>query len=168
MLRQDSVCACDEHAYKSEANLSLWVLGLEDCVFCRIVEDVTNASVLYSDERVLAFMDHQPVNPGHVLVIPKGHASRLAELDGETGAWLFRVAMRVAEGLRLSGLKCEGVNLHLADGEAAGQEVLHVHLHVIPRFRGDGFGIRFGRHYGFRPDRSELETTASRIKQAMP
>ncbi len=140
---------------------------MEDCVFCRIVGDVANASLVYADDKVLAFMDHQPVNPGHVLVIPKRHASRLAELDEEAGAQLFRVAMRVAEGIRMSGLKCEGLNLHLADGEAAGQEVLHVHMHVIPRFRGDGFGIRFGRGYGFRPDRRELEAAALRIKQAM-
>jgi histidine triad (HIT) family protein len=144
------------------------VLGLEDCIFCRIVENVKYASIVYSDERVLAFMDIQPVNPGHVLVIPKHHASSLAELDEVTGCELFSVAMRVVEGLKRSGLKCEGVNLHLADGEAAGQEVPHVHLHVIPRFRGDGFGIRFGRSYGFRPDSRELEATASRIKQAMP
>ena len=65
-------------------------------------------------------------------------------------------------------MKCEGVNLHLADGEAAGQEVSHVHLHVIPRFRGDGFGIKFGPKYGFRPRRKELDAVALRIKQAMP
>lgn len=140
---------------------------MENCVFCRIVRNANQASIVHSDELVMAFMDVQPVNPGHMLVIPKMHASRLAEVDEETGAQLFRVAMRVAQGLRLSGLKCEGINLHLADGEAAGQEVLHVHLHVIPRFSGDGFGIRFGRHYGFRPDRKELDATALSIKQAM-
>lgn len=144
------------------------VLVLEGCVFCPIVGDVTQASMVYSDERVLAFMDIQPVNPGHMLVIPKRHVPRLEELDEETGGHLFRVAMRVAAGLRFSGLKCEGVNLHLADGEAAGQEVLHVHLHVIPRFNGDGFGIRFGSNYGFRPNRKELDLNALHIKQAMP
>lgn len=149
------------------SNLSSSVLELENCAFCRIVGNVAQASIVYSDERVLAFMDIQPVNPSHVLVIPKSHAPRLAELGEETGAQLFRAAMRVAEGLRLSGLKCEGVNLHLADGEAAGQEVLHVHLRVIPRFDGDGFGIKFGHHYGFRPDRNELDATALRIKRAM-
>lgn len=113
-------------------------------------------------------MDIQPVNPGHVLVIPKYHALRLAEVDEVTGGELFSVAMRVVEGLKRSGLKCEGVNLHLADGEAAGQEVPHVHLHVIPRFRGDGFGIKFGQNYGFRPDRKELDAVALRIREVMP
>lgn len=140
---------------------------MEDCIFCRVVENVTQASIVYSDEKILAFMDIRPVNPGHVLVVPRGHASRLAEIDEETGAQLFRVAMRVAEGLRLSGLKCEGVNLHLADGEAAGQEVLHVHLHVIPRFRGDGFGIRLGPHNRLRPDKKELDKVALDIRKGM-
>jgi histidine triad (HIT) family protein len=115
----------------------------------------------------MAFLDIQPVNLGHTLVIPKVHAAQLADLDEKTGASIFRVSMRVGEALRYSGLKCEGINLYLADGEAAFQDVFHVHLHVIPRFRGDGFGIRFGRDYGLRPDRRELEEIALRIKKVM-
>ena len=88
-------------------------------------------------------MDIFPVNPGHVLVIPTSHSAFLAELDPEAGAELFRVAQRVAAALRRSDPRCEGVNLFLADGEAAGQEIFHVHLHVIPRQRGDGSGFRF-------------------------
>jgi histidine triad (HIT) family protein len=74
---------------------------------------------------------------------------------------------RLAEALRASGLPCEGVNLFLADGEAAGQEVFHVHLHVFPRFAGDGFGFRFGPHYEERPTREALELAASRIRAAI-
>src|SRR5262249_857015 len=65
-----------------------------------------------------------------------------------------------------SGLKCEGVNFFLADGEAAGQEVFHVHLHVLPRFAGDGFGLRFGPHYANKPKRRELNEIADRKKKA--
>ena len=140
---------------------------MEDCIFCRIVARVTQASIVYSDEKALAFMDIQPVNTGHVLVIPTHHASRLAELDEETGAQMFRVAMWVAESLSLSRVKCEGVNLHLADGEAAGQEVMHVHLHIIPRFTGDGFGIRFGHHNRLKPDKKELDKVALDIRKSM-
>jgi histidine triad (HIT) family protein len=84
-------------------------------------------------------------------VISKSHAAHLSELSPETGAQMFKVAMRIAEGLRRLGVKCEGVNLFLADGEAAFQDVFHVHLHVIPRFKGDGFGLKFGANYGFKP-----------------
>ena len=89
-------------------------------------------------------MDIHPLNPGHVLVIPTCHAASLAELDPESGADLFRLGQRVAAAIRRSDLRCEGVNFLLADGEAAGQEIFHVHLHVIPRHRGDGSGFRFG------------------------
>lgn len=105
---------------------------LDDCIFCNIVNGLAPASKVYSDERVLAFMDIQPANLGHVLIIPRVHAAQLSELDPETSGHMFRVVMRIAEVLRQSGIKCEGVNLFLADGEAAFQDVFHVHLHVIP------------------------------------
>lgn len=138
-----------------------------ECVFCSIARNAEPASVVYSDEKVLAFLDIQPVNAGHVLVIPKVHAARLSELDEEIGGDVFRVAMRVAAALRRSGMRCEGTNFVLADGEAASQDVFHVHLHVIPRFKGDGFGFKFGSRYGTRPKREELDKTALKIKAAM-
>ncbi len=140
---------------------------MEDDVFCKIVKGQAAASLVYSDEKVLAFMDIQPVNPGHVLVVPRAHAARLSDLDGDTGGHMFKIAMRVAEALKESGVKCEGVNLLLSDGEAAFQEVFHVHLHVIPRFKGDGFGIRFGRQYNVRPEKQDLEKIASKIRRAI-
>ena len=112
-------------------------------------------------------MDIQPVNPGHILVIPNHHATYLADLDEEVGAHMFRVAQRIAAALRESGVNCEGVNLFLADGEAAMQEVLHVHLHVLPRFEGDDFGLKFGPDYGKRPDRSELDRIAADVKRQL-
>jgi diadenosine tetraphosphate (Ap4A) HIT family hydrolase len=101
-----------------------------------------------------------------VLVVPNVHAAGLTELPAETAAHLMRVAQRVAAALRASGLRCEGVNLFLADGAAAMQEIFHAHLHVFPRYRGDGFGLRFGPHYTERP-RAELEDAAARIRRAL-
>ena len=105
-----------------------------DCVFCEIVAGRLYSSQVYQDERCTAFMDIQPVNPGHMVIVPNRHAAFLSELDEETGAQMFRIAHRLSQSLRLSGLKCEGVNFFLADGKAAMQEVLHVHLHIFPRF----------------------------------
>ncbi|MBN1875394.1 MAG: HIT family protein [Anaerolineae bacterium] len=136
------------------------------CVFCRILAGELPASVIYRDKVCTAFMDIQPVNPGHVLVIPNKHAANLAELAPEDGAHIFRIAQQVAGALRKSNLKCEGVNFFLADGEAAGQEVFHIHLHVFPRYRGDGFGLRTGPHYKRRPARAELDRIAEQIQQA--
>ena len=140
---------------------------MSDCVFYDIVKGKVPASIVYADDKVMAFMDTRPVNPGHVLIIPKAHASQLSELDEETGGHIFKIAMHIDEALRRSGSRCEGVTLLLADGEAAFQEIFHVHLHVIPRFRGDSFGIRFGRDYGREPNRKELATVAGKIKVAL-
>lgn len=135
---------------------------MDGCVFCEIVAGTSPASVVYDDALALAFLDIHPVTPGHGLVIPKRHAAGLADLDEETGAHLFRVGTRLAAALRRSGLRCEGVNLFLADGEAAGQEIFHVHLHVFPRYEGDRFRIEADRFSA--PERAELDRAARRLR----
>jgi histidine triad (HIT) family protein len=140
---------------------------LSFCTFCDIVNEKAPASIVYSDDRVIAFMDIQPVNSGHLLVIPRGHAADLASLDPDMGGHLFRVGMKLAGALRRSGVRCEGVNFFLADGAPAGQEIMHVHLHVLPRFRGDGFGFRFGPDYFDRPPRTELAELAGQIRSVL-
>ena len=137
------------------------------CVFCQILRGELPGTFLYRDAEHAAFMVIQPVNPGHLLVVPVQHARYLADLDSRSAARLMELAHGLAAGLRASGLRCEGVNLFLADGEAAMQEVFHVHLHVFPRYAGDGFGLRFGPDYVKRP-RAELEDIASRIRRALP
>lgn len=132
------------------------------CIFCAIVAGEAPASLVYEDDLVLAFMDIQPVNPGHTLVIPKAHYPYLADLKPEEGAHMFRVAQQIAAALRGTGLRCEGVNLFLADGEAAFQDVFHAHLHVIPRYKGDNFKI--SADWSQHPSRAELEKTAAQIK----
>ncbi len=140
---------------------------MEDCIFCKIVNDTVPASLVYGDDKVLAFMDISQVNPGHVLVIPKEHASCLAELDEETGAHLFKMGMRIAAAIRKSGVRCEGVNLLLSDGEVAFQTVFHVHLHIIPRFRQDGFRLAFGPDNRTFPAREVLDKIAKDITRAL-
>ena len=137
---------------------------MSDCIFCRILAGELSASFVYRDDRVAAFMDIRPVNPGHLLVVPVRHASYLADIDGAGAAELMRVGHAAAAALRASDLRCEGVNLFLADGEAAMQEIFHVHLHVFPRFKGDGFGLKFSPEYhARRPERSELDKTAAQL-----
>ena len=140
---------------------------MEECVFCQIIAGRAPGSVVYRDEACIAFMDITPINAGHLLIVPIEHATFLADLDPQTGGALFKVAQRLSAAVRKSGLKAEGINLLLADGEAAGQEVFHLHLHVVPRFPGDGFGHRFPATYGQRPTREQLDLDASRIKLAM-
>jgi histidine triad (HIT) family protein len=139
----------------------------KDCIFCKILAGEAEGSFVYRDEVCAAFMDIQPVNPGHLVVIPNRHAAYLADLKEAEGAQIFRVAQRLAAALRHSGMRCEGVNFLLADGEAAMQEVFHVHLHVLPRYPGDGFGFRFAPAYFQKPERSELEEVAGKIRKVL-
>jgi histidine triad (HIT) family protein len=141
---------------------------LEPCVFCELVARKRPISVIAETKDVLAFMDIRPVNPGHVLIVQKRHAAYLADLDPTVAGHIFAMGMRVAAALRKSGVRCEGVNLFLADGAAAGQEVFHAHLHVFPRFAGDGFGLKFGPRYYVLPSRADLDDIAETISGAMP
>ena len=134
------------------------------CVFCDIVAGRGPASVVHSDETVLAFLDIRPLATGHLLVIPRAHAPYLADLDPAVGGHMFGVAQQMAAALRGSGLPCQGVNLFLADGEAAFQEVFHVHLHVIPRNPGDGFRLHARPRH---PSRGELDSVAGRVRDGL-
>src|SRR5262245_55529620 len=106
---------------------------MDNCKFCDILSGRLSSNIVCRDEFLTALMDLHPINPGHLIVIPNRHAASLADLDAEAAGELFRMAQRVAAALRRSGIRCEGVNLLLADGEAAGQSVFHTHLHVVPR-----------------------------------
>lgn len=134
-----------------------------ECVFCRIADGRGEASVVAASDRALAFLDLQPVTPGHVLVVPRAHAAHLADVDDTDGAAVWSLAARVAAGLRAAGL-AEGVNLLLADGAVAWQTVWHVHLHVIPRRRGDGLRLLAA---WTRPGRTSLDAIADRIRVAL-
>jgi len=133
---------------------------VSNCVFCALVAGEREASVVYEDERLLGFMDLHPVNPGHVLLVPKEHATAMADVDEDTGVHVFRIAMRMQQAIRRSDVRCEGINIFVADGEAAFQDVFHFHLHVIPRFEGDPFKIE--ANWKEAP-RSELDRAATSI-----
>lgn len=98
------------------------------------------------------------------MVIPKRHAASLAEMDEQTGRHLWTVTQRTAAALRQAGVLCEGVNLFLADGAAAAQEVFHVHMHVFPRYKGDSFGLL--ADWSNRPPREELDRVAGQLRAA--
>ena len=137
---------------------------MTDCVFCRIVEGKAPASVVYSDATVIAFMDIAPIVPGHMLVIPRRHAELVGDLEGAEGSTCWMIAATMAKALRGSGLRVEGVNLFVADGEAAFQDVPHFHIHVIPRYSGDGFSLSFPPAYGQPVERTTLDDAAARIR----
>ena len=139
---------------------------MSNCTLCDLVARTIPVSVAYEDSTIFAFMDIKPVNYGHIVIIPKKHVVYLAELDEDTGAELFKVTMRIAQAVRSSDVRCEAVNLFLADGEAAGQEEFHVHMHVIPRYKNDNFTLQID--YPTRPTREDLGKIAERIRVLTP
>ena len=116
----------------------------------------------YEDADVVAFMDIQPVNPGHVLVVPRQHYESLADVPHTLAMHLFEVAMQLAPVVRqVAG--ADGLNLVVNSGAAAGQDVFHYHVHVIPRRADDGFDIPLPFGGSEMPDRTVLDMNAARI-----
>ena len=109
----------------------------ENCIFCKIAKGEIPSHKVYEDDDFLAFLDIAPAAMGHTLIIPKRHAGNLFELDAVSAARLIPLAQKLAEKVKAE-TGCEGVNLLQNNGEAAGQSVFHFHLHIIPRFAGDG------------------------------
>ncbi|HEV2803045.1 MAG TPA: HIT family protein [Pyrinomonadaceae bacterium] len=139
-------------------------LTVSECIFCKIIAREEPASIVYEDETVISLLTINPVNPGHLMVIPKKHVVYMSEMDEDTGMHLFKIALRMQQAIRSSGVRCEGINLFLADGKAAFQSVFHLHLHVFPRFKGDLFKIN--ADWSVRPPRDELDDAAGKIRAA--
>lgn len=114
----------------------------DDCLFCQIVDGEVPSYTVYEDDETLAFLDVNPVSAGHTLVIPKRHAEHLTGMDERTTEAVFQTVNKVASAVE-TGLEPDGINLLQNNGKAAGQEIDHVHVHVIPRFEGDGFQFAF-------------------------
>jgi histidine triad (HIT) family protein len=137
----------------------------QGCIFCAIVARRAEASVVYEDETAVAFMDLRPVTPGHLLVVPRKHAVGLEDLDEATSAHVWSVGHQMARAVRRSRMRCEGINVFVCDGEAAFQSVFHFHLHVIPRYTGDGWTIN--PESLVERERSLLDGDAQVIKNAI-
>jgi histidine triad (HIT) family protein len=136
------------------------------CPFCDLIQGAAEVSVCYEDSEAIAFMDIQPVNVGHVLVVPKEHYESLQDLPQTVGMHLFEVAMRLASVVR-SVTECSGMNVVVNSGAAAGQDVFHYHVHLIPRREGDGFDIPLPFPGSAMPDRTLLDAVAARIIAAL-
>jgi histidine triad (HIT) family protein len=137
----------------------------DPCIFCEILRGNSPASFTYEDDTVVAFMDVQPITHGHMLVVPREHAVLMADVNETVAMRTFRVARKLSSVVR-STLGASGVNLFVADGEIAFQDVPHFHVHVIPRYPNDGFGLTFPDRYGQPPARAALETIAAAIRGA--
>ncbi len=139
---------------------------MDPCIFCKIVSGEIPCTKVYEDDLVLSFMDINPVNLGHLLIIPKKHSRLVRDMDPKTISHSFEIAQKISSAMRLSGINCEGINFLINDGRGAGQEVEHVHLHLIPRFDGDKFKIIFSSSIE-RPKREVLDEISKKIKDKL-
>ncbi len=134
-----------------------------DCVFCKIRDGQVPATRVYEDERTLAFMDINPLNDGHCLVVTRAHAATLWEVTEADLQAAIAIARRVAVALR-AALAPDGLNLLQANGAAAFQSVPHFHLHLVPRWKDDGKGLDWTLVPG---DRARIQATAEKIRTAL-
>ena len=137
---------------------------MDPCVFCRILAGELPSSPVLDSGLVVAFLDIHPVNPGHTLVLPRRHVESFTELNPIEVEQLARCGQRIAAALKQGFDGCEAVTLSLADGAAAGQDVPHTHLHVVPRRAGDGLGWRAA---GQLQARETLDASASQLRTAL-
>ena len=120
----------------------------------------------YEDKDVVAFMDIQPVNAGHVLVVPRDHFESLEDIPRSMATHVFDVAMMLAPIVKHVG-DADGMNILVNSGAAAGQDVFHFHVHVIPRCPNDGFDVPLPFGGSQMPDRTVLDANAARIIAAL-
>ncbi len=135
---------------------------MHDCIFCKIIKGEIPSSKLYEDDKVYAFLDIQPVNKGHTLIIPKEHYNDLLETPDETVDAMFRAVKKVAPAV-MKGVNADGFNLGMNNKAAAGQVVFHAHLHIVPRFRDDGLKLWPGGKY----DEGEVEKVRESIVSSL-
>ncbi len=135
---------------------------MPDCIFCKIVENHIPAVKVYEDQDFVAFLDIQPVNPGHTLVIPKAHYDRFELTPPEVVGKLYQLVQKLAPAV-MQATGAAGFNLGLNSGPAAGQVIFHTHVHLIPRKPKDGLQLWAAKDY----QGNEMDETAKRIRAAV-
>ena len=144
---------------------------MSNCLFCSITQKKEASSIVYEDDLCMAIMDVFPLGTGHVLVIPKKHGVLISDLEKSTQAHLFTIGSQIVEAQRKAGFGVKGTNFLLNDGKAANQTVPHIHLHLIPRKKGDfvtaipKLALHVTGLFGRRTKRETLNQQAKVIKQ---
>lgn len=132
-----------------------------DCIFCAIAEDVIPATKVYEEDQILAFMDINPANPGHLLVIPKRHYRNIFDINAEMAGKIMQVGTQLANAIK-TALNPDGLNLLQSSEPAAFQTVFHFHLHLIPRWEDDSLVLPWQPKQG---DINKILEVADKIRQ---
>jgi histidine triad (HIT) family protein len=135
----------------------------DSCIFCRIVQRKAPASIIYEDEKAMVFLDIRPLNQGHALVIPKEHYETIFDIPEDVNAHLHRIVKKTSVAVK-EAVVADGITIIQQNGRAAGQEVFHLHVHVVPRYEGQKLP-RFTEIPN--ASREQLEQTAELIKKQL-
>ena len=135
---------------------------MPDCIFCKIIRGELPSYKVYEDDKVMAFLDIRPVNAGHTLVAPKKHSQNVFDISPEDWVALTEVVRTLAIAIE-KAVSADGVNIAMNNRESAGQLVPHTHVHIIPRFKDDGFKLMPQRQY----DTGEADETLKKIAAAL-
>jgi len=132
---------------------------MKDCIFCKIIKGEIPCWKVYEDKNTIAILTIGPVNQGHTLVIPKKHYENLFDLPETEAANMMKVVKKISEPI-MKAVNAKGINLGMNNGLIAGQEVPHAHIHIMPRFKDDGFICWPGKKY----KDGEMDKVLSKIK----
>ena len=135
----------------------------DNCIFCKLANKDIPTNIIYEDDRFTVILDASPATKGHALILPKNHAANIYELPDEDASSVFVLAKKLATKMTKI-LHCDGFNIVQNNGEAAGQTVMHLHFHIIPRYKNDSVNIGW---QPMKPSNEELAATAALIKEKM-
>jgi histidine triad (HIT) family protein len=136
-------------------------MNVDSCIFCKIAQKQVPSSLVYEDEKTVAFLDIRPLNEGHTLVIPKEHYVNIFDIPKELICYIHEVTKKVVQAVE-KATHADGISIIQQNGEAAGQEIFHLHVHVIPRFEGQKLP-RLSELS--EADKEQLSRTAAKIRQ---
>ena len=162
-VRDDVVMECDVKDYESISMKEETKMKDQNCIFCKIANGEIPSNTVYEDENFRVILDLSPASKGHALILPKEHAENLFTLPEETAQAAILVAKKVGAAM-MEALPCTGLNLVQNNGASAGQTVMHFHLHLIPRYDGDGAMVQWEPHSS---DPAEQEQIAEKIREAL-
>jgi histidine triad (HIT) family protein len=131
------------------------------CIFCRIAQKQVPATLIYEDEKALAFLDIRPLSEGHTLIIPKAHYETVFDIPQELITYLYGITQKVALAVK-KATEADGISIIQQNGETAGQEICHLHIHIIPRYEGKKL-LSFSEVK--EADREKLSQTAAKIRK---
>lgn len=135
---------------------------MNNCLFCKIINGEIPSSKIYEDEHSFAFLDHNPVNPGHALLVPKEHSRNILDVSEETLKNIIPALKKISIAVK-NGVSADGFNIHVNNKPAAGQVIFHTHFHIIPRFESDGHQLWRGTPY----KEDEEKETAEKIQNKL-